>query len=462
MAKSFYQLKQLFKDLTMNQSTANDTLAGNLINLAYPYLIQKYFDNERVTSITTIGPQTLTLTAAPSANDTSATLTNNWTYQSTYQLVIFSDGEQRRVNFIQNSATISWSGGLVGTPAGQVTSASSSTNEVTYANANGTISNTQELVFAGSGLPGGITAGTTYYVGNATNTTFKLYTDSGLTSVVTITGTGTGTFSAPFTDIINTQGVATYPLPNQVSKISNTTINVGQLVYTPAPVTSIKQWTLLNALPYSAEIVAYFFVYQGFLNFWPIPSETGDVIDIWYKLKVADMTYSDYTVGNISSFSQGSNTVVGSSTLWGTGTNGNYPIGTDIIDQNLQLTITPPDGDGRPYLIQSFSSATQANLYKPIAYAPNDSGSASYTIGQYPVLFGDFDDILVYWALLTYYSSIVPDPNRYQMYEKIYNQKLEYMEGYLATKSVNVDLDASSTQLTENPNLFPMASLKDL
>lgn len=460
MARSFTQLKQLFKDLTMNQSTANDTLAGTLINLAYPYLLQKYFDNERVTSITTVGPQSLTLTAAPTAGAISATLTLPWTYNSTYQLVVFSDGEQRRVNFTQNSATISWAGGLVGTPAGQVTSASG--NTITFANANGTVNNGTALVFAGGSLPSGISAGTTYYAGSVTNTTFILYTTSALTTPVTLSGSGTGTFSAPFTDVINTQGVATYPLPAQVSKLKNPTINVGQLVYTPAPVSSIQQWTALNALPYTAEIVAYFFVYQGFINFWPIPSETGDVIDLYYQLKVADMTYSDYTTGNISTFSAGSNTVVGTGTGWTTSTMGNFPLTNDIIDANLHMVINPPNGDGRPYLIQSFSSATQANLYKPIAYAPSTTGTITYTIGQYPILFGDFADILVYWALLTYYSSIVIDPQRAAQYEKIYNEKMAYMEGYLSTKSVNVDLDASSLQISQNPNLFPMASLNNL
>ncbi len=462
MARSFTQLKQLFKDLTTNQSTENDTLAGTLINLAYPYLLQKYFDNERVTSITTVGPQTLTLTSAPTAGATSATLLITWTYNSTYQLVVFSDGEQRRVNFTQNSPTITWSGGLIGTPAGSVTSASSSTNIVTFANANGTVNNGTELVFAGSSLPSGIVAGTNYYAGNVTNTTFKLYTDSGLTSVVTISGTGTGTFSAPFTDTISTMGVATYPLPAQVSKLKNTTINVGQLVYTAAPVSSIQQWTYLNALPYSAEIVAYFFVYQGFINFWPIPSATGDVVDIYYQLKVSDMNFADYSTGTIANFSAGSNIVVGSGTAWGTASSGNIPINYDLIDQNMHLIINPPNGDGRPYLIQSFSSATQANLYKPIAYSNGTVGNVTYTIGQYPILFGDFDDILVYWALLTYYSSIVNDPQRYQQYAGIYKEKLALMEGYLSTKSVNVDLDASSLQISQNPNLFPFASLKDI
>ena len=74
-----------------------------------------------------------------------------------------------------------------------------------------------------------------------------------------------------------------YPLPANVSKIKNSTITVGQLVYTPAPVQTIQEWTRLNALPYTSEIPAYFFVYGGELNFWPIPSATGDVMTLTPK-----------------------------------------------------------------------------------------------------------------------------------------------------------------------------------
>ncbi len=466
--KSYTQLISQFQAMTMN--TANSTVATMLINDAHRYLIQQYFDNERIVNLITIGPQDLTLSATLGVGATSATLSSAWTYPSCQQLVVFSDGEQRLTNFIQNSTKIWWNIGSALTTGfqGNVTSASSVTNLVTY-----TLNNTlttggsgesilndgEAIVFAGASLPGGITSGTTYYLGNITNTTFELFTDSGLTTPLTITGTGTGTFSGVISTSISTMGVSTYPLPANVSKVKTTTINVGQLVYTASPAMTIGEWTRLNALPYNAEIVCYFFIYQGMINFWPIPSNTGDLITIYCQIRVADMGIADYTTGSLSGLTAGSNLVTGVSTAWNT--TGNFQLNSDLISQNLFLTIDPPYGDGIPYLIQSFQSDTALTLYKPLVSFPNSAGTApngSYRIGQYPLLYEDFQDIILYWALREYYSSIVNDTDRYQKYTQIYNEKLTAMSSYLGTKQVNVNLMETSAQLNMNPNLFPMAN----
>ena len=465
--KSYTKLITMFQQLSMN--TANTAIASTLINDAHRYLIQKYFDNERKTTLITVGPQTLTLASTLKMGATSATLSTSWLYRSCQQLVQFSDGEQRNVNFIQNSTNIFWdNGGPLSTAfQGNVISASTSTNLVTYTLNNvlttGGQSETQitnggGIIFAGSSLPGGITAGTTYYIGNATSTTFELYTDSGLTTPVTITANGTGTFSGVISTSITTSGVSTYALPANVSKIKTATINVGQLVYTAAPVQSIQEWTQLNALPYTAEIVAYFFIYNGFINFWPIPSNTGDLVTFYCQIRVPDMNIQDYTTGTLSGLSAGSNLVTGVGTAWNT--TGGFQLNSDLIPQNLYLTVNPPQGDGLAYLIESFQSDTALTLYKGLSSVPNSSGTASgYTIGQYPLLYEDFHDIIVYWALRIYYSSIVKDADRYQLFNNIYQEKIKYMEGYLGTKQVNVNLMQTSAQLNMNPNLFPMESI---
>ena len=77
--KSYSTLKTMFKTLSQNTSTANDSLADILLNDQHRYLLLRFFDNERTFSITTVGPLQLTLTAAPSAGDKSATLTSAWT-----------------------------------------------------------------------------------------------------------------------------------------------------------------------------------------------------------------------------------------------------------------------------------------------------------------------------------------------------------------------------------------------
>ncbi len=465
--KSYTQLINMFQQLSMN--TANTAIASTLINDAHRYLIQKYFDNERKTTLITVGPQTLTLSATLNMGATSATLASEWTYRSCQQLVQFSDGEQRNVNFIQNSTNIFWdNGGPLSTAfQGNITSASTSTNLITYTLNNvlttGGQSETQivngsGIVFTGSSLPGGLTAGTTYYAGNVTSTTFEVYTDSGLTSPVTLTSNGTGTFAGIISTTITTSGVSTYALPANVSKTKTATINVGQLVYTAAPVQSIQEWTKLNALPYTAEIVAYFFIYNGFINFWPIPSNTGDLVTFYCQIRVPDMSIADYTTGTLSGLSAGSNLVTGVGTTWNTV--GGFPTNTDLIPMNLYLKANLPQGDGLPYLIERFESDTSLTLYKAFSSVPNSAGTVSnYSIGQYPLLYEDFHDILVYWALRIYYSSIVKDADRYQLFNNIYQEKIQYMEGYLGTKQVNVNLMQTSAQLESNPNLFPMPSI---
>lgn len=253
--------------------------------------------------------------------------------------------------------------------------------------------------------------------------------------------------TASATTAISTQGVQAYPLPANVSKIKNSTITIGQLVYTPAPVQSIQEWTKLNALPYSSSIPAYFYIYNNQINFWPIPSSSGNIVTLNCQLSFADMTYSDYSTGTIATMTVGSNLVTGSATSW----NSIFPTSTDLTFANLYLIVNPPKGDGLPYPIQSFSSATGLVLAKPVINAPNIS-SATYTIGQYPLLSPDFHDAIVYGALRIYFSSIVNDPVRFQLYDSLFKEREKLMEFYLSNKQVNVDLSQSPLML--NPNLF--------
>lgn len=253
------------------------------------------------------------------------------------------------------------------------------------------------------------------------------------------------------TTAISTIGVQSYPIPANVSKIKNDTITVGQLVYTPAPVQSIQEWTALNALPYTSDIPAYFYIYNNQVNFWPIPSTSGNIITFNYKARVPDMTYADFTTGTVA-IAAGSNAVTGTTTTWNTV--GTYPLNTDLSYANLMISVTPPKGDGLWYPIQRFTSDTALTLNLPIVSAPVASGD-SYIIGQFPLLQEDFHDMIVYGALLTYYTAILPDKNRAAQFGALYKERLELLEAYASNKSVNVDL--GSQPISNNPNLFIFA-----
>lgn len=252
------------------------------------------------------------------------------------------------------------------------------------------------------------------------------------------------------TTAISTVGVQFYPIPANVSKIKNNTITVGQLQYVPASVHSIQEWTMLNALPYTSDIPNYFYIYNNQVGFWPIPSTSGNVISFNYKSRVPDLSFSDYTTGTLSSIAVGDNQITGVGTAW----SGIAPVTTDLSAFNLHLRITPPDGDGIWYPIQSFASDTSVILAMPIQTAPKSTASA-YTIGQLPLLEEDFHDMLVHGALKIYYSSIVKDSSLFQQYAVLEKERLDMLEDYGGTKTVNVDLGAQPVPM--NPNLFTFA-----
>jgi len=159
-------------------------------------------------------------------------------------------------------------------------------------------------------------------------------------------------------------------------------------------------------------------------------------------------------MGTIATATAGSVDVTGTSTAWST--TGTYPTGSDITYYNLNLKINPPYGDGIWYPIRSFTSGTALTLALPIVNAPNISGSVTYTIGQLPILHEDFHDMLVYGALMVYFTSIVNNPDKYKMYKTLYDERLEMLKAYVGTKSVNVDLGDPPAMV--NPNLFIYAN----
>ena len=426
-----------FADLSQNNSTANVARGKFLVNNQHRYYLQKFFDNERTYTTLTIGAEDIVLSATPVVGSTTGTLTVAWPDITCQQMVVFGSGEQRLVTFTQTSTSISWQTGLYGevfsTTAVIPAGATSATLSTAWEGSNGALT---------SYFSDGSSASITF-----TNGSTSITWAGGITGDVEAS---VRTFQADTT--ISTLGVQSYPIPANVSKIKNDTITVGQLVYTPAPVQSIQEWTLLNALPYTSDIPAYYFPYNNQLMFFPIPSTSGNIITFNYQARVADMTYDDYSTGTVA-ITAGSNIVTGSSTNWST--TGTFPLNVDLSYLNLMIAVTPLKGDGLWYPIQRFTSTTSATLNLPILNVNTASGDA-YIIGQFPLLHEDFHDLLVYSSLAIYYSSIVKDAEKFKMYDKLTTDRETLMERYLGTKSVNVDLGSQPIQ--NNPNLFIYSS----
>lgn len=266
--------------------------------------------------------------------------------------------------------------------------------------------------------------------------------------------TWTAGLQSTATTSATTTGVRDYPIPANISKIKDATITVGQLVFTPKPVQTRAEWDYINTLPYISDIPQYFFIWNGTLGIWPIPSTQNNVLTFNYKTKVPDLSFDDYSTGNVTTATVGSYAVVGTNTNWVS--SGKYPTNTNISFLNLNLRIDPPYGDGLWYPIQSFTDDTHLTLALPIINAPAISAATTYTIGQLPVLQEDFHPAMVYGALAIYFSTIVKDPDRYKMFNNLYQERLGLMTDYLGTKQVNIDLE--SEVYLQNPNLFPFQS----
>ena len=247
-------------------------------------------------------------------------------------------------------------------------------------------------------------------------------------------------------------------MPANISKLKTASITIGQLVYIAYPINSIQEWVKLNALPYSAAYPAYFFLYNDELKFWPIPSNTGQVISLYAQINTPDLTYADYVStsgashGTISA-SVGSNIITGSGTTFNSV--GTFPLNTDLTFNNIFISLTPPGGDGLNYQVQSIQSDTSLTLFKPIVYAPSTS-SVYFSMGQYPLLDPNFHDAIVYGALRTYFSSISKDTDKAGYFSGLYKERLDRMEFYLSNKQTNVDLGSSPVK--KNPNLYPYAT----
>lgn len=367
--KTYTALRTMAGNLTNNDSTQNLTTLGQLLNDQHRQLIQKYFDNERTVTFSTIGGESLTLTGSLASNATTATLTAAWTRITCQQYVNFSNGNQRLVQFTLNSTTITWVVGLTATA----------------------------------------------------------------------------------TTAITTLGVQDYNIPGDISKIKNNTISVGQLKYQPTPVMSRQEWDTINFLPYTSDIPNYFFIYNGKLSIFPIPSTTGNVVTFNYKNRVPDFSFADYTTGTISG-ATASTAIVGSSTTWNS--IGLYPLAS-VGFYNLYLRADPPKGDGIWYPISSFTSDSALVLSLPLVN-PTTLTGATYTIGQMPLLSEDFHDMIVYGALKTYYSTVVSNLHKFKEVSGLYAERLELLKDYAGTKNVNVDLEAEPSQV--NPNLFLYSS----
>ena len=239
-----------------------------------------------------------------------------------------------------------------------------------------------------------------------------------------------------------------YPLPPNYSKLKSITIKIGELQWTLKEIFTVNDWNYLNVFPYYADIPSSFFIYPGGdhgaqIGIWPIPSTTNNIITFSYKFRVPDLSLPDYTTPGTVSIDSKKTAVTGISTT--------FTPTTNIQNESRWIQFNQPDGDNLWYQVVSVDSNTGITLYQPYQ-GVTITASTNYIIGQMPLLMEDFQDMLVWKPLAIYFSSINPDPIQAKAFTDLYNERLNLLDAYSSSGTVQVNL--RQTINTRNPNTY--------
>lgn len=216
--------------LSLSNTATPQQLQTNLISLAI-----KLDNNIQLASSTGSGVP-LTISAVSIVNNTAtansnlATITFSsgdpsqyWIAGSNINLVDFPNGEIGTINGPQvitsvSSTTITFLTSTTGNSQIFNATAVTTGNPGTITINNHGFNNQDPIQFTNSGgaLPTGITAGTVYYVGNVTATTFQVYSDQALSASVNITAVGSGTNTVTYFMPITGTTINSYEFENIV------------------------------------------------------------------------------------------------------------------------------------------------------------------------------------------------------------------------------------------------------
>lgn len=180
-----------------------------------------------------------------------------------------------------------------------------------------------------------------------------------------------------------------------------------------------------------------------------VSTPVGNTITFNYKIRIPDLTFADYSTGTVT-MTNSSTTVTGA----GTGFVANYlPSAGSVMNLNLWLRATAPNGDNEWYRISSMASATALTLVNP--YNGTTKAGCSFVIGQMPLLLEDYHDLLLYRALRIYFTTIVDNPNKRKEFADMYDEGIKKLDGYAGKKTVQVNLRQRIN--TTNPNSYPQS-----
>lgn len=248
--------------------------------------------------------------------------------------------------------------------------------------------------------------------------------------------------------LVTTASTQFYQLPANLKKLINVTVVNGTTRYQPREAPSKKYWDYLNQqTTYSSNFPEWFYVVDGKVGLWPIPSTSSLTITITYEIIRKDLTIADYTTGTITTTTNGGTGIVGSGTTWTASMAGRF---IRLDESNTALN----NGDGIWYEIASVTNSTTLVLVKPYLGTTLAAGSATYTIGQMMVLPDGYHEMVVYDALSQFFSSSKnPQTARAQLFGAMFQDLYKSLVNTFSRPTMNPDIEESDVPM-ENPNLY--------
>lgn len=185
-------------------------------------------------------------------------------------------------------------------------------------------------------------------------------------------------------DLVTVASQPSYQIPAKFRKLIDMYIYSGSggssdTIYSPEMIFDPTKWKLVQQARYGESSTPYF-VYVEDQKFYisPTPSVSGNQITLRGRVNVPILSIADYTEGSIVSIANDGVAVVGTGTTWT----------ADMVGRfiNIPQTTAALGGDGLWYEIGGFTDATHIELLKPYEGTAIAAATASYNIGEVPVV----------------------------------------------------------------------------
>jgi len=240
-----------------------------------------------------------------------------------------------------------------------------------------------------------------------------------------------------------------YNLDQTIDEVNSVNVLVSTFRITPKQAPTLEAWDQINSTTVTtSDYPEWYFVYNGQVGFWPIPSTTqANAITVNARRRPVTLNKADYITGSIVSVSNGGVAVVGTGTTWT----------AQMAGSSIQITAsnTANKGDGVWYPVLSVQSATELTLGRAYEGTVIAAGTAAYILGQVSSLPEAYDVLPVYKACQQYFQSIQPIPSESDRFEKQYDKGIAMLKASYGQRTSDVLIESSQFWVPENPNNAP-------